>query len=318
MALWPSVRLDLRSVRIARLSAALLVSVTVVACSASATPSASSGSASQRPAVRIVATTTILADLVSQVGGSSVAVTSLVPKGGDVHTFDPTPSVLTAVVDAQLIVSNGVGLDAWLTDVVKDSGATAPVIALGEDLPGVTYLNGEGSTANPHLWMNVAYARLYVDRIRDALIAADPADEATFRTGATTYDATLHDLDQSIKSRIAALPADHRKVVSFHDAFPYYAAAYGLTIDGTVVDAPGQDPSAGQVAALVSAIKADGVSAIISEAQFSDSLVKTIADETGATVVSDLYDDTVGDPPVDTYVGVMTYDTDHIVAALGG
>jgi ABC-type Zn uptake system ZnuABC Zn-binding protein ZnuA len=107
-------------------------------------------------------------------------------------------------------------------------------------------------------------------------------------------------------------------VVSFHDAFPYFAAAYGLTIDGTIVDAPGQDPSAGAIAALVQAIRDHGVKAIFSEAQFNPDLAQTIANETGATVVSSLYTDTVGDAPQDTYESMMRWNVDQVVAALEG
>ena len=209
-----ALRLDIRSrlVPIALLAASGLA--LLAGCSADATP-APSGAASGAPeALRVVATTTVLADLVAQVGGSEVVVTSLVPKGGDVHTFDPTPSVLKAAVDAQLVVSNGLGLDDWVNGVISDAGATAPVVVLGEDLAGVTYQEGEaadGQTANPHLWMDVSITRRYVERIRDALITADPADEAAFRAGATAYDATLVELDGWIRDQIATVPEDHRR-----------------------------------------------------------------------------------------------------------
>ena len=120
------------------------------------------------------------------------------------------------------------------------------------------------------------------------------------------------------RARLAAIPERDRTVISFHDAFPYFAAAYGLTIDGTVVDAPGQDPSAAQVDALVRAIRAKGIRAILAEAQFSEDLVRAIAEASGATVVSDLYTDSVGDAPLDTYEAIMRWNVDRIVAALGG
>ncbi len=107
----------------------------------------------------------------------------------------------------------------------------------------------------------------------------------------------LADLDARAKDKLGAIPEANRTVISFHDAFPYFAEAYGLTIDGTVVDAPGQDPSAGDVSALIKAIKDKGIKAIFAEAQFNDDLVRTIADESGAVVVSDLYTDSVGDAP---------------------
>jgi ABC-type Zn uptake system ZnuABC Zn-binding protein ZnuA len=271
-------------------------------------------------ALRVVATTTVFADLVREVGGVHVSVESLVPKGGEVHTFDPTPADVLRVSQAQLIVANGLGLDDWLTGLAGDAGGGAPIVRLAEDLPGVTYLAGgePGSAANPHLWLNVGYASKYVDRIEAALAAAAPADAAAFRASADTYRATLATLDADIRDRLGALPTGRRVVVSFHDAFPYFAAAYGLDIVGSIVDSPGQDPSAGALADLIERIRASGARAIFAEAQFSPKLAETIAGETGATIVTDLYTDTVGDPPADTYVGLMRADLERVLAALSG
>jgi ABC-type Zn uptake system ZnuABC Zn-binding protein ZnuA len=298
----------------ARLGAVLLLATTLVAA-CGAGPAATGSSAGR---LDVIATTTVFADLVSQVGGGKVDVHSLVPKGGDVHTFDPTPTDVRAVSAATLLFRNGLGLDDWLTKLVSDAGSAATVVTLGDGLDGVQYITSASGQINPHVWMNVAYAAKYVDRIQAALTAADPADGATFAANATAYKAQLATLDNDIRTRLAAVPAANRVVVSFHDAFPYFAAAYGLTVVGTIVDAPGQDPSAGQVADLIAKIKASGVKAIFAEAQFNDALAKTIAAETGASVVSDLYDDTLGNPPQDTYVGIMTWNTDRVVAALGG
>lgn len=266
--------------------------------------------------LRVVATTTILADLVAQVGGPLVTVESLVPRGGEVHTFDPTPSDVRRLVEADLVVRNGLGLDDWLATLVQDAGAHAPIIALGEGLDGVTYLTEDG-VVNPHVWLDVAYARKYAARIAEALATADPADADALRATAAAYDARLAALDAEARSRLAAIPEADRTVLAFHDAFPYFAAAYGLTVDGTIVEAPGQDPSAAQVERLVAAIREHGIHAIFAEAQFNDSLARAIAGETGATVVSDLYTDSVGDAPQDTYEAVMRWNVDRVTAALG-
>jgi ABC-type Zn uptake system ZnuABC Zn-binding protein ZnuA len=248
-----------------------------------------------------------------------VAVTSIVPKGGEVHTFDPTPSDVARLADAELIVMNGLGLDDWLLDLIEGAGSDAPVVRLAEDLPGVEYIAGDhpDEPVNPHLWLDVANAQEYVTRIGDALAAADASRPMAYLAGAVAYGDVLATLDAEVRAAVDAIPATDRKVVSFHEAFPYYAAAYGLTVVDTIVDAPGQDPSAGEIADLVAAIEASGVRAILSEAQFSDALVRTIADETGAAVVDDLYTDSLGDPPVDTYEGLIRWDTDRIVEALG-
>ncbi len=269
-------------------------------------------------AVRVVATTTVLADMVSQVGGTRVDVHSLVPKGGEVHTFDPTPADVEQITRADLIVRNGLGLDDWLTSLVEDAGTSAPVITLGDNLDGVTYLAGEGApgTMNPHVWMNVADGTKYVDRIEAALTAVHPADGALFSQRANAYRTRLAALDTQIRDRLAAVPQADRAVVSFHDAFPYFAAAYGLTIVGTVVDAPGQDPSAGAIAKLIHEMQAAGAHVIFSEAQFNDALVQAIAADAGAIVVNDLYDDTLGNAPADTYEGMMSWNADRVIEAV--
>jgi len=306
---------------LARPIAALAIgaSILVGACGGGSASPAASGSGPDADALEVVTTTTVLADLVGQVGGARVDVVSLVPKGGEVHTFDPTPADVQRVTDAQLIVMNGLGLDKWLADLVTDAGTSAPLLKLAEDLQGVELLTGDGEPGeefNPHLWLNVAYASKYVDRIQEALTAAAPADAATFASGADAYRTRLAELDAFAKSELAKVPASDRKVVAFHEAFPYFAAAYGLEIVGTIVSAPGQDPSAGELADLVAAIRDNGVKAIFAEAQFSDDLVQTLADETGASVVANLYNDSVGDAPADTYEGMMRWNIARVMEAL--
>lgn len=303
--------------RAAVLLVVLALSLIVAACGGTG---GASGPTPVPGALRVVATTTVLADLVREVGGDLVSVDSLVPKGGEVHTFDPTPTAVQRVAQASLIVANGLGLDDWLTAVAADAGTGAPVVRLAESLPGVAYLTGGavGGVANPHLWLNVAYASKYVDRIEAALATADPGNAAAYRTNADGYRARLAALDTDIRTRIEAIPAASRVVVSFHDAFPYFAAAYGLTVVGSIVDSPGQDPSAGTIADLVTKIRASGAKAIFAEAQFSPKLADTIGGETGATVVTDLYTDSVGDAPADTYEGMMRSNADRVVAALSG
>jgi manganese/iron transport system substrate-binding protein len=257
--------------------------------------------------------------MVREIGGDRVSVESLVPKGGEVHTFDPTPGDIRRITEAEIAFRNGLGLDDWLAALIEDAGTSAPLVALGTDLPGATLIAGEegsGEAVNPHLWMNVAYGSLYAERIAEELTKVDPEGAAAYRDGLAAYQVRLADLDAYARDQLGAIPEANRTVVSFHDAFPYFAAAYGLTVDGTIVDAPGQDPSAGAISALVQAIREHGVKAIFSEAQFNPDLAQTIANETGATVVSSLYTDTVGDAPQDTYESMMRWNVDQVVAAL--
>jgi ABC-type Zn uptake system ZnuABC Zn-binding protein ZnuA len=285
-------------------------SMTVGGCqAASPTPGA---------AVTVVASTTVFADMVRNVGGDQVEVTSLVPKNGDVHTFAPKPSDIRAVAQARLVVMNGLGLDDWMEKMLTNaSAANTTVLKLAVALPDVTLVPGDDpGTQNPHLFMDVQYAKVYVERIRDALKRVDPAHAARYDANATGYLARLDVLDAYVRQQVSKIPEANRRIVTFHDAFPYFAREYGITIVGVAVAAPGQDPSAGYTAELVEAIRAARVKAIFSESQFPARLVDQLGSETGVKVVADLYDDAVGDPPVTSYEAIIRWDTDQLVKAL--
>jgi ABC-type Zn uptake system ZnuABC Zn-binding protein ZnuA len=303
----------------------LILAFVVAACAAPA------GTAGAR--LQVVATTTVLADLVRNVAGDGVDVRSIVPAGGEPHTFDPTPSDVARIGSADLVIANGLGLDDWVAELVADAGATAPVVHLGEDLEGVAYRHaeedhGDGGDegeedehgheegTDPHLWLNVAYAGRYVERIRDALSSVDPDHADAYAANATTYLAELATLDDEVRDLFADVPTANRRVVSYHEAFGYFADAYGLEVVATVTDAPGQDPSAGDVAALIDEVRATGVRAILAEAQFPTELAERIAEETGIVVVTDLYSDSLGPPPDDSYVGMVRSTASRIAEVL--
>jgi len=298
----------------ARLSVVALVAAGVLAACGQGPSSVPSGAAR----LSVTTTSTVFGDMIANVGGDLVEVTSIVPRDADVHTFEPKPDALRAVGRARLIVMNGLGLDDWLAETIKNAAAQdTPLVELAVDLPGVELLPGEEpGEQNPHLWMAVPYAILYVDRIEVALVAADPAHANEYARRADAYRARLDALDADVRARIASIPAQDRKLVTFHDAFPYFARAYGLEVVGVAVEAPGQDPSAGEIAALIDAIRASGVKAVFSESQFPTELVDRIAGEARATVVAELYDDSLGDPPISSYEAIIDWDVDQLVEAL--
>jgi zinc/manganese transport system substrate-binding protein/manganese/iron transport system substrate-binding protein len=202
-----------------------------------------------------------------------------------------------------------------------DAGSTAPVVRLGEGLPPDSYLasaDGTGGKVNPHLWLDPELAIGYVERIGEALVAVDPGGADAYRDTAAEARADLVELDAWAASRLAAIPTAERRIVAFHDALPYLARAYDIEVVGVVVDSPGQEPSAGEVATLIEEIRRTGVPAVVSEIQFDDRIAHSIADEAGATVVSDLYTDTLGDPPVDTYDGLIRWVVERLAGAMSG
>jgi len=164
--------------------------------------------------------------------------------------------------------------------------------------------------------MDPTYVELYVDRIAAALKQIAPAEASRIDAQVAAYKSRLAELDTWVRDQVSTIPPQNRKLVTFHDAFPYYAREYGITIVGVAVNAPGQDPSAGYTAALIDAIRKAGVKAIFSESQFPAKLVDQLAAETGTKVVANLYDDALGDPPVTSYEAVIRWDTQQLVAAL--
>jgi manganese/iron transport system substrate-binding protein len=273
----------------------------------------------------VVTSTTVLADLVRQVGGERVSVSSIIPAGRDPHTFEPAPSDAIALAGADLLVINGLGLDDWLEDLAFQTAPEVPLVVLAEDLEGVDYLEGDddddrdddhGHAINPHLWLDVANTRLYVQRLTATLSANDEPGSQTYEANGAAYDSNLAELDEWIGQEIGALPAENRRVISFHDAFPYFARAYGIEIVGVVVESPGQEPSAAEIAQLITAIREANARAVLSEVQFGDRLAQVIADETDITVIHELYTDSLGDPPLDTYEAAMRWNVERILEGL--
>jgi ABC-type Zn uptake system ZnuABC Zn-binding protein ZnuA len=301
-------RLDITRPGLA-LAVAWLIVMSLAACSR--TSDATTAPAS----LDVVTTTTVLADIVKNVGGDRVAVRSIIPAGVGPEDYEPKPDDAKALDGADLIVSNGVGLDDFLDRLVESgSGGEVPRLILGEGIPTIA-IDGE---ANPHFWLDPSLvARHYVATIEAKLAELDPEGAATYRENAEAYTSEIEALDDELADAVDTIPAANRKLVTFHDAFPYFAARYGLELVGVILENPGQEPSAGELAALVQTVKAAGVKAVFSEAQFDPALAETLAEEAGITkVVTTLYNDALGPAPADTYLGMMRWNVDQIVEAL--
>ena len=285
------------------------------ACTAASSGTSSGASPSGAGRLEIVTTTTIFADLVSRVAGDRATVRSIIPAGVGPEDYEPKPNDAKALDGASLIVSNGVGLDDFLSELIESgSGGGTPQLVLGDGIPTIS-VDGE---PNPHFWLDPTIVTgSYLPAIEAKLSAIDPDGAATYRANAAAYAATLTALDQELTQSIATIPQANRKLVTFHDAFPYFARHYGFDLVGVILPSPGQEPSAGDLAALVETVKAAGVRAVFSEAQFSPSLAQTLASEAGIeTVVTTLYNDALGPAPADSYEGLMRWNVDQIVQAL--
>lgn len=301
-----SSRLSLNQVVLLTVSISLLVG----GCS-----SAGESSSAVAPGLRVVATTTVFADLIRNVGGDRVTVESIIPAGVGPEDYEPKPDDARTLADAGLIVSNGIGLDDWLNDLIEAAGEdAAPRLVLGEGLETIT-VEGE---ENPHFWLDPSIvADHYVPTISGRLTELDAAGADIYRANATRYADEIRQMDEANKAKVAEIPVENRKLVTFHDAFPYFARHYGFEEVGVIIENVGQEPTAAELAALVDTVRAAGVKAVFSEVQFGSELAQTLADEAGIShVVTTLYNDTVGPPPVDTYLKMMVWNVDEIVRAL--
>jgi ABC-type Zn uptake system ZnuABC Zn-binding protein ZnuA len=289
----------------------VLLALVLVACWG---PEGNSSGSSGTDALEVVTTTTVFADIVRNVGGNRVAVTSIIPSGVGPEDYEPKPDDARKLADAQLVVSNGVGLDNFLDRLIASAGESPPRLVLGDGIPTLT-VDGE---ENPHFWLDPTFVKqYYLPAIADELTALDPAGEATYAANAAAYGAKIDTLDAQLKDRVSEIPAANRKLVTFHDAFPYFARHYGFDLIGVILANVGQEPTGAELAALVQKVRAADVKAVFSEAQFSPELSQTLADEAGiTTVVTTLYTDALGPPPADTYFGLMRWNVDQIVAAL--
>ncbi len=185
--------------------------------------------ARQEP-VRVVATFSILGDLVRQVGGDRVAVSTLVGPNGDAHSFVPAPADAQAVASARLVVVNGLGFEGWIDRLIKASGTKATVIVASKGVVPIEEGedgHGHGHAVDPHAWQNVANTKIYIANIRDGLESVDPAGKAAYQANATAYLAKLDALDAEVRAAIAGIPEARRRIVTTHDAFGYFAGPTG-------------------------------------------------------------------------------------------
>jgi ABC-type Zn uptake system ZnuABC Zn-binding protein ZnuA/ABC-type Mn2+/Zn2+ transport system permease subunit len=275
--------------------------------------------------VRVVATTTQIGDWVRNVGGDAVALTQILQPNSDPHDYEPRPNDIEATASADVVFENGDDLDAWMTQVVADSGGSPTVVDLGADLP-VT-LPGEtggpeASRFDPHWWHDPVNAEAAVRQIRDALAAADPSREAVFDTNADAYLAKLRALDRGIAACVDQVQAAERKLVTDHDAFAYFAQRYAISVIGAVI--PSQttqgEPSAGELADLVALIEREHVRAVFPEASLNAKLTSAIAEQSGASADYTLYGDTLGtaDSSGGTYLTMEAANADQMVKGFSG
>jgi len=286
----------------------------------------------------VVASFSILGDLVARIGGDKVALTVLVGPDGDAHVFQPTPGDARAVAAAKVLVVNGLGFEGWMdrlvgaaafkgTTVVASTGATMREMKADDHhghghghghSHGHKGKHGHATIRDPHAWQDLSNGKVYVRNIAQALSAADPANANVYAANATSLLAEIDALDRRVRAEVGALPASKRKVITSHDAFGHFGAAYGVTFLSAVGISTEAEASAGDVAKIVRQIRKEKVKAIFVENMTDPRLIEQIAKEAGARVGGKLYADSLSPAggPAGSYIEMFGYNTRTLIAGM--
>ena len=272
--------------------------------------------------VPVVTSTSVFTDMIERVGGDHVEVFGLVPAGADVHTFQPTPQDMQRASRARVAIWNGLGLDEMAERTVAslDQADDLITIHLADGIEPILDAahddeeGEEGHAGNPHLWLVPTYAMVYVQQIRDSLAEADPDNSAAYHANAAQYLGEIAELGAWALQEVSTIPVERRKLVTFHDAFPYLARHLGLELVGVVLKSPGREPSAQEVAELVSQIQAHQIPAVYAEPQLNARILELAARDAHVQVRL-LYSDTL-DGNVKSYLELMRYNVASLVEGL--
>jgi zinc/manganese transport system substrate-binding protein len=281
-----------------------------------------SGSAGAADKVKAVASFSILGDMVKQVGGDRVDVAVLVGPDGDAHVFSPTPADAKTLAGAQLFFVNGLGFEGWMERLEKSSGFKGKTIVASTGVKPRSMVEEEGGTpetiTDPHAWQDLENGKLYVANIRDGLIAADPDGRSVYVANAAKYLDAIAKEESAVKQALAALPEARRKIITSHDAFGYFGAAYGLEIIAPEGVSTESEASAQDVAKIIRQIREEKIPAVFIENITDHRLLDQIARETGAKIGGTLYSDALSgaDGPAATYLDMFKHNVGALTSAL--
>lgn len=267
--------------------------------------------------LNVVASFTVLADVVKNVGGDDVNVISLVPPNGDPHDFEPSPRDAKALKEADVTFLSGLGLESWFERLARASGSQKSPVVVSDGIETHTFVEDEKTITDPHVWNSASNVKVWVARIESELSKADPSQAAVFHANAQRYVAKLNALNQRISMHLAEIPLDQRKVLTSHDAFGYYAKEYGVTFLSPLGLSTETEASAADVAQLIDQIKSEDIKVYFIENSNDSRLVKQIASATGAVAGGELYPESLSDEsgPVPTYLRMMEFNTQQMVKA---
>lgn len=266
---------------------------------------------------RVVATTTMVVDMVRQVAGHRLTVTSLLAPGGDPHVYRPLPSDAQAVAGAALIFANGLHLEPWLPDLVRQSGSQGRLVLVAEGLK-TRASPQDPKVPDPHVWFDVRRWRSAIAGVERALAELDPAGRATFAANARLYERQLDLLDEWVRTQVAQVPPVRRKLVTSHDAFGYFGEAYGFEVVPVQGISTESEASTRDLARVVEGVRAARVPMVFVETSVNPRLMEQVARETGVAIGGPLFSDSLGtlDTAAGTYVGMVRDNVALIVEGL--
>jgi zinc/manganese transport system substrate-binding protein len=292
--------------------------------------------------LKVVASFSILGDMVENVGGDRIALTTLVGPDGDAHVYEPTPADARAISEADLVIINGLKFEGWMERLLEASAYKGPVVIATQGIDPIP-LEGEYHAEHaddadhdheaeghaghaghdhgefdPHAWQDLANAKIYVSNITTALVEADPGNESVYTSAAADYDAQLATLDHDVRAMLESVPEERRKVVTSHDAFGYFGRAYGIEFLAPVGMSTEAEPSAGEVAALIRQIRDEDITAVFVENITDTRLIEQITAETDAKIGGTLYSDALSGPdgPASTYLEMFRHNATVLINAL--
>jgi zinc/manganese transport system substrate-binding protein len=269
-------------------------------------------------AMPVVASFSILGDIVKQVGGDAVAVTVLVPPGGDVHTYDPRPSDVLAIRAARVVVVNGLGLEGWMDRLVSGASGGAVRVVASTGVKPRSMSEGGRAVTDPHAWQDPRNAVIYADVIADALSRADPPDADLYRANADRFIAQVRETDAWIERTLSPIPPAQRRIITSHDAFGYYGARYGIAFRGVQGIDTESEPTPRDIATLAAQIRRDHIRVVFVENMTDPRFAAALAREAGAVVGPTVYSDSLSPPagPAASYIAMLRYNTSAFAAAL--
>lgn len=269
--------------------------------------------------LKVVASASIFADMAKNIGKDKVTATSIVPIGGDPHTYTPKPSDVKLVSEADIILINGLTFEGWIQELIDNSGTNAEIVLITEGITPITSQKYQNA-ADPHAWMDASNGLIYVQNITEALKAFDPLNIDYYQANYQTYSSQLKDLDGYIKRQIATIPDSQRVLITSHDAFQYYGRAYNVKLNAIMGISTESQAQTKDVVRIGKVIRENNVKAVFIESTINPRMLQTIAKDYNVKIGGELFSDSIGDEDSEapTYLKMLKHNTDVITNALTG